>query len=211
MIDSFFTNALAQKILPAIVFNREEDALPVAEAFLEAGLRVMEVPFRTPAAPQVVSRVRKTFPEMFTGAGTLLTAAAMQQAIDAGAQFGLSAGFRPAVCEEAIQRNFPFIPGVMTSSEIEQAAAMGLLFQKVFPIHLIGGANYIKAIQEPYKQLGVQFIPMGGISTSNCKEYLQLPSVVAVGGSWLAPKDLIERQDFRAIEKIVKEVLALVS
>lgn len=211
MNDGLLIKVLAKKIVPAIVFNEARKALPTAEAFLKAGLNVLEVPFRTPAAPDAVRLIRKNFPEMYVGAGTLLSSALLQQAVDAGAQFGLSAGFRPAICEEAIRQELPFIPGVMTSSEIEQAAAMGLLVQKVFPIHLIGGVNYIKAVQEPYQQLGVQFIPMGGINTRNFKEYLELRTVVAVGGSWLAPKEMIEQSNFKAIESTVKEVLALIN
>jgi 2-dehydro-3-deoxyphosphogluconate aldolase/(4S)-4-hydroxy-2-oxoglutarate aldolase len=211
MSDILLRNILSKKILPAIVFNDEEDAVRVAAVFLEAGLNVIEVPFRTPAAPEAIARIRKTFPEMYTGAGTLLSPVAVQQAIYAGAQFGLSAGLRPSVCEKALEKDFPFIPGVMTSSEIEQAAAMGLHFQKVFPINLIGGADYIKAIQEPYEQLGVQFIPMGGINSSNMKEYLQLRTVVAVGGSWIAPKELIAQKNFKGIEPIVRKALALIN
>lgn len=210
MNDSLLKKIVAKKILPAIVFHDAEDAVRVAAVFLEAGLNVIEVPFRTPAALEAISRIRKSFPEMYTGAGTLLSAVTLQQAIDAGAQFGLSAGLRPSVCEKALEKDFPFIPGVMTSSEIEQAAAMGLLFQKVFPVNLIGGANYIKAVQEPYEQLGVQFIPMGGINTSNMKEYLQLRTVKAVGGSWVAPKEMIEQKNYKAIESKVKEALALI-
>lgn len=207
-MNEFLTKALSKKILPAIVFNNDENALPVAEAFLKAGLNVIEIPFRTTAAADAVSAIRKNFPEMYTGAGTLLTETLMQKAMDAGAQFGLSAGFNPAICDAAKKKKFPFIPGVMTPSEIELAADLGFTFQKVFPINQLGGPAYIKAVQEPYEQLGVKFVPMGGINISNIKDYLNLRTVIAVGGSWVASKEMIEQRNYKAIEATVKEALA---
>ena len=201
--------ALSKKILPVIVIKNADDALHVAEAFLKAGLNIMEVPMRTPAAVNAIKNIRNSFPEMYTGAGTLLTKELMQQAIDAGAQFGLSAGLNLSICEEAKQLNFPFIPGVMTPSEIDLAAMHGFTIQKVFPVNQIGGADYIKAVQEPYAQLGVQFIPMGGINDSNMRRYLQLETVIAVGGSWVATKEIIEQKRFSEIEALVTAALTM--
>lgn len=200
--------ALVKKILPVIVFNNADDALYVAEAFLKTGLNIMEVPMRTIAAPKAIENIRKHFPGMYLGAGTLLTKELLQQSINAGAQFGLSAGLNLSICEEAKRLNFPFIPGVMTPSEIDMAAMHGFNVQKVFPVNMLGGDAYIKAVQEPYAQLGVQFIPMGGINASNMHHYLQLQTVIAVGGSWLAPKELIVQKKFAAIETLVTEALA---
>jgi len=164
---------------------------------------------RTTAAPKAIENIRRHFPEMYLGAGTLLTKELMQQAIEAGAQFGLSAGLNLSICDEAKQLNFPFIPGVMTPSEIDTAAMHGLEIQKVFPVNQIGGADYIKAVQEPYAQLGVHFIPMVGINASNMQRYLQLQTVIAVGGSWVAPKEMIVQKKFAAIEALVAEALAI--
>lgn len=201
--------ALSKKILPVIVFYNADDALYVAEAFLKAGLNIMEVPMRTSAAPQAIENIRKHFPAMHLGAGTLLTKDLLQQAINAGAQFGLSAGLNLSICEEAKRLKFPFVPGVMTPSEIDMAALQGFDIQKVFPVNQIGGADYIKAVQEPYAQLGVQFIPMGGINVSNMQQYLQLQTVIAVGGSWVAPKEMIVQKKFTEIEVLVSEALAI--
>src|SRR5262245_17534761 len=128
-----FTKAWQQRILPAITFSSSEDALPVAEAVVKSGLRVMEIPFRTASAGKAVTAIRSISPELCVGAGTLLTIAQLLKAIQAGAQFGLSPGFNPTIYKEAHQAGFPFIPGVMTPSEIECAAEMGYTVLKLFP------------------------------------------------------------------------------
>ena len=199
--------ALQQKILPAIVFYSEENILPVAEAFLNAGLNVIEVPARTSVALNAVSTIRKTFPEMFVGAGTLLSTTSINDAINAGAQFGLSSSLNTKVCSEATEKNFPFIPGVMTPSEIELAYELGYDIQKLFPASQIGGASFLKAMLGPYEQLNIQFIPMGGINVSNMHEYHQLKNVIAVGGSWLASKQMMLDRNYKGIEETVKHAL----
>ena len=199
--------ALQQKILPAIVFYSEENILPVAEAFLNGGLHVIEVPARTSVALHAVSAIRKTFPEMFVGAGTLLSTTSINDAINAGAQFGLSSSLNTKVCSEATEKNFPFIPGVMTPSEIELAYELGYDIQKLFPASQIGGASFLKAMLGPYEQLNIQFIPMGGINVSNMHEYHQLKNVIAVGGSWLASQQMMKEKNYKGIEETVRHAL----
>ena len=206
-MNNFLIKALQQKILPAIVFHNEEDVLPVVEAFLNGGLNVMEVPVRTPVALNAVSAIRKTFPEMLVGAGTLLTTTSMNDAINAGAQFGLSSSLNTKVCNEAKQNKFPFIPGVMTPSEIELAFELGYNIQKLFPASQIGGASFLKAMLGPYEQLNIKFVPMGGINVSNMREYHQLKNVIAVGGSWLASKQMMKEKNYKGIEETVKHAL----
>ena len=206
-MNDFLIKALQQKILPAIVFRNEEDVLPVAEAFLNGGLNVIEVPARTSVALNAVSAIRKKFPEMFVGAGTLLTTSLMSDAINAGAQFGLSSSLNTKVCNEAKQKKFPFIPGVMTPSEIELAYELGYDIQKLFPASQIGGASFLKAMLGPYDQLEIKFVPMGGINVSNMREYHQLKNVIAVGGSWLASKQMMEEKNYKGIEETVKHAL----
>ena len=206
-MNDFLIKALQQKILPAIVFRNEENVLPVAEAFLNGGLNVIEVPARTSVALNAVSAIRKKFPEMFVGAGTLLTTSLMSDAINAGAQFGLSSSLNTKVCDEAKQKNFPFIPGVMTPSEIELAYELGYDIQKLFPASQIGGASFLKAMLGPYDQLEIKFVPMGGINVSNMREYHQLKNVIAVGGSWLASKQMMEEKNYKGIEETVKHAL----
>ena len=198
---------LQQKILPAIVFYKEEHVLPVAEAFLNGGLNVIEVPVRTSVALNAVTVIRKNFPEMFVGAGTLLTTTLLNDAINAGAQFGLSSSLNTKVCNGARQKKFPFIPGVMTPSEIELAYELGYDIQKLFPASQIGGASFLKAMFGPYDQLNIKFIPMGGINVANMHEYHQLKNVIAVGGSWLASKQMMDEKNYTGIEETVKHAL----
>jgi len=206
-MNDFLVRALQKKILPAIVFHNEENVLPVAEAFSNGGLRVIEIPVRTTVALNAVSTIRKSFPEMFVGAGTLLTTILLNDAINAGAQFGLSSSLNNKVCNEARQKKFPFIPGVMTPSEIELAYELGYDIQKLFPASQIGGASFLKAMLGPYDQLNIKFIPMGGINVSNMHEYHQLKNVIAVGGSWLASKQMMDEKNYKGIEETVKHAL----
>ena len=207
MKNELLHSALSQRILPAVTFSSADEALPVAEAMLRGGLRVMEVTFRSSAAAEAVSIIRKNLPEMYVGAGTLLSATQLKQAMDAGAQFGLAPGFNPAVCKKAFDNHFPFIPGVMTPSEIESAAEMGFEILKLFPASQLGGVHFLKAIQDPYQSLQIKFIPMGGVSLNNMNEYLQLKNVIAVGGSWLTKNEFIKAGQFDKITESVKEAL----
>jgi 2-dehydro-3-deoxyphosphogluconate aldolase / (4S)-4-hydroxy-2-oxoglutarate aldolase len=207
MENGLLYTALSQRILPAVTFSSAYEALPVAEAMLRGGLRVMEVTFRTAAAAEAVSIIRKNLPEIFIGAGTLLSPAQLKQAMDAGAQFGLAPGFNKAVCQEALDHHFPFIPGVMTASEIESAADMGFGILKLFPASVLNGVLFLKALEEPYQSLQIMFIPMGGVSLNNMNEYLDLKNVMAVGGSWLTKGEFIKAGQFDKITESVKEAL----
>jgi len=203
-------DALQQKLLPAVTFSAAEDALPLAEAFLAAGLFVLEIPFRTAVAAEAVTIIRKAFPEMIVGAGTLLTTAQLQQSINAGAQFGLSPGFNPTISAAANKLEFPFIPGVMTPSEIELAFEAGFEVQKLFPAEQLGGISFLKALLGPYDQLGVQFIPMGGVNVANANLYASQKNVIALGGSWLATPELLAAKQFKQIQENVRIALDLV-
>lgn len=207
MDNGFLHTALKQRILPAVTFSTADEALPVAEAMLRGGLHVMEVTFRTTAASGAIAIIRKNFPEMYVGAGTLLSSLQLQQAMDTGAQFGLAPGFNPAICKNALDHRFPFIPGVMSPSEIESAAEMGFKILKLFPASQLGGVDFLKAMQDPYQSLQIKFIPMGGVSIHNMNEYLQLENVVAVGGSWLTKAEFIRTAQFDKITESVKEAL----
>jgi 2-dehydro-3-deoxyphosphogluconate aldolase/(4S)-4-hydroxy-2-oxoglutarate aldolase len=197
-----------QKILPAVTFTDAAEALPVTEALLKGGLSIMEVALRTPDAFKAIGSIAKNFPEMKLGAGTVLHVLQLKQAIDAGAGFGLSPSLNISVLEEASKNNFPFIPGVMTPSEIETAHAAGFSIQKLFPASSIGGVSFLKAMQGPYAHLNVHFIPMGGVNLQNMSEYLLLTNVIAVGGSWLASPELISQKNYAAIEENARQALA---
>lgn len=201
MLSSIFKNQL----LPAVTLPDADRALHLAEAYLEADLDVMEVTFRTPAAAPAISAIAREYPEMNIGAGTILSAGNLKAAADAGAKFGLSPGFNQRVTAKALEMGFPFIPGVMTPSEIEIAYAQGFELLKLFPIKSVGGSDYIKALEGPYGHTDLQFIPMGGVNRQNMKAYLDHKSVLAVGGSWLSPSSLIRQKDFEGITEIVRE------
>jgi len=210
MIDPIIKKALLQGILPAVTLQSDDDAIPVADALLEAGLRCMEITFRTDAAASAIRRVRNERPAMQVGAGTLLGKEDIQHAIDAGASFGLAPGFNPAIASYATSQQFSFIPGVFTPSEIEQAMTAGFTLLKLFPIEQAGGCNFLKAIHAPYAAKGLQLIPMGGVTLSNMREYLGQPNVIAIGGSWITDKKLIESKDYNAIKVAAQAALAQV-
>jgi len=203
--------ALQQKILPAVTFTSAAEVLQVTEALYRGGLRVMEVTFRTGVAAEAIQMIRKEFPDIYIGAATLLSTAQVREAIEAGAQFGLAPGFNPAICDYTIKNNFPFIPGVMTPSETEVAAEKGFTILKLFPAAQIGGQAFLKALYQVYTQMQIQFIPMGGVSLQNMQEYLQQKNVIAVGGSWLASRDLISSGQFSRITEQVTEALQQIS
>jgi 2-dehydro-3-deoxyphosphogluconate aldolase/(4S)-4-hydroxy-2-oxoglutarate aldolase len=210
MIQADLKKILQQKILPAINIEDAEHVLPVTEKLLHAGLNVMEIQFRTQNAAAAIEAVRRNFPEMNIGAGTLLSVEQLNTAIDAGAQFGLSPSLNKTICNKAKQLEFSFIPGVMTPSEIEFAHELGYTVLKLFPAAQLGGAAFLKAMLGPYEQLNVQFIPMGGVNQKNMLEYLKLKNVIALGGSWLATKELISNKNFTAIYNNVVEAMKIV-
>ncbi|MDX9880568.1 MAG: bifunctional 4-hydroxy-2-oxoglutarate aldolase/2-dehydro-3-deoxy-phosphogluconate aldolase [Prolixibacteraceae bacterium] len=198
----------SKRVLPAVTFDRAEDAEPTAGAFLKAGLDVMEIPFRTDVAVRCIRELVKNVPEMHVGAGTIITKEQIHMARDSGAEFGLAPGFNPKVVEEAIKIDFPFIPGVMTPSELELAFELGCNLLKLFPISQIGGTQFVKAILGPYKHLNLRFIPMGGIAQENMKGYLDFNEVAAVGGSWMATTKQIVEKDFKTIQENVSKSLS---
>ncbi|MCW9708132.1 bifunctional 4-hydroxy-2-oxoglutarate aldolase/2-dehydro-3-deoxy-phosphogluconate aldolase [Fodinibius salsisoli] len=204
MLSTFFK----KRLLPAVTLPDAECALHLAEAYLEADLNVMEVTFRTPAAATAISVIAKEYPEIHIGAGTILSVKNLKAAANAGAEFGLAPGFNPSITDKAIELDFPFIPGVMTPSEIERAFTAGFKVLKVFPIKSVGGANYLKALEGPYAHTDLQFIPMGGVTHQNMNAYLNHQSVLAVGGSWLSPSNLIQNREFKSITKVVRESIS---
>jgi 2-dehydro-3-deoxyphosphogluconate aldolase/(4S)-4-hydroxy-2-oxoglutarate aldolase len=205
MLRSIFTH----KLMPAITLRFAEDALPVTEALLGGGLDVMEITFRTPAAPKAIELVRKKFPEMNVGAGTLLNTDQINEAIGAGAFFGVAPGLNEAVVLAAAEKKIPFIPGIVTASELERSLALNCDVVKVFPCDLSGGISLIKALQAPYAHTGVKFIPMGGINLSNLDQYASLEIVLAAGGSWIASKDMIDQKEWSGIKENARRSIAI--
>jgi len=178
-------------VIPVIAIESPEAALPMADALIEGGLAVAEITFRTEAAAEVIKVLKKERPELLLGAGTILSVENMLKAQEYGAEFGVSPGLNPAIVKKAKETGFSFFPGVMTPSEIDEGLSFGIKLLKYFPSEASGGIKMLKAVSAPYAHLGVQFIPTGGINMSNLEEYLSLPQVLVVGGTWIAKKDVL--------------------
>jgi 2-dehydro-3-deoxyphosphogluconate aldolase/(4S)-4-hydroxy-2-oxoglutarate aldolase len=198
----------AGRIVPVVVIEDAAVAVDLGDALLDAGLRVIEITFRTAAAAKAIAALASQRPDMLVGAGTLLTAENIKQAVDAGAKFGVAPGLNERTVSAAQQAGLDFAPGVATPSEVECALSLGCKVLKFFPAEQAGGANMLKALEGPYGHTGVQFVPTGGISAANMKSYLALKCVAAIGGSWFVDKKLIAAHDWKAINQLTREALA---
>ena len=187
-------------VIPVIAIESIDYALPLADALIEGGLPVIEITFRTKAAAGVIELLTRKRPQLLIGAGTLLKPENVDAAKTAGAKFGVAPGLNPDIVSCAREVGLPFFPGVATPSDIEQAMALGCSCLKYFPAEALGGVNLLKALQGPYTHTGVRFIPTGGISENNLENYLALPTVCAVGGTWIAKIDDLEAGRWEAIQ-----------
>lgn len=195
-------------IIPVVVLNDAKDAEPLAEALVKGGLPCAEVTFRTAAAEECIKLMSKKFPEMFVGAGTVLTTEQVDRAIGAGAKFIVSPGFNPKVVEYCIKNNYPICPGIMTPTELEMALGFGLDVVKFFPAENAGGLKMIKAMAAPYTMM--KFMPTGGINATNVRDYLACDKILACGGSWMVKGDLVKEGNFAEIEKLTREAAEIV-
>lgn len=199
---------LKRPVIPVIVIDNANDAEPLAEALLKGGMDVIEVTCRTAAAPEALARIKKAFPEMLLGAGTVVTPDQAKMCIDTGISFGLAPGLNPDTVKFFQDNKTLFIPGVMTPSEIEQGLSLGCKMLKFFPAGAAGGINMLKNLAAPYGPLGVKFCPTGGVNLDNMNEWLSLPVVSAIGGSWLATQKQIADKQWDVITDQVKAALA---
>jgi 2-dehydro-3-deoxyphosphogluconate aldolase/(4S)-4-hydroxy-2-oxoglutarate aldolase len=195
-------------LVPIIEIPDPEFALPLADALVEGGLPCAEITFRTEDAATALATMARLRPDMLVGAGTVLSVDQVDRALDSGARFLVSPGFNPTVVEYALGEGAMILPGICTPSEIEMARLRGLDTVKFFPAEAAGGAKYIKALTAPYRS--IRFIPTGGIDITSLKGYLSIPQVVAVGGSWMAPRHLIHDRQFAEIARRTREAVELV-
>jgi 2-dehydro-3-deoxyphosphogluconate aldolase/(4S)-4-hydroxy-2-oxoglutarate aldolase len=193
-------------VIPVLVLDDVATARPLAEALVAGGLPVLEVTLRTPVALDVISEMAKVEGGV-VGAGTLLTPQDVKNAVDAGATFGVSPGATDTLLEACEAADLPLLPGAATSSEVMRLLERGYRVQKFFPAEANGGAPALKAIGAPLPQ--VKFCPTGGVSPKNAPIYLGLSNTLCVGGSWVAPKDLIAAKDWSAIKALAAEAAAL--
>ena len=187
------------RLVPVIVIDEPEKAVPLADALVAGGLPCAEVTFRTAGAAEAIRRMADAHPDMLIGAGTVLTPQQAKQAREAGARFVVSPGLNPVVVDYCLEQEIPIYPGVCTPTEIEAGLQRGLQVLKFFPAEPAGGLAYLKAISAPYSM--VEFIPTGGINAEKLSTYLSFRSVLACGGSWMAPADWIKAGDFERIRE----------
>ena len=192
-------------IVPVIVIDREDQAVPLARALVKGGLSVLEVTFRTEAAAAAIAAIRRDVPEAVVGAGTLLTVDQLCAAKRAGAAFGVAPGFDPAIVDEAKSQMLPFCPGIATASELSQALTAGCRTVKFFPAEAAGGVKMIKNLLGAFRFTGVKFMPTGGVSAANLADYLAVPEVLCCGGTWVVPKAALAAGDYETITRLAAE------
>ena len=197
-------------IIPVIVIEDEEKAVPLAQALVKGGLPVLEVTFRTKAAAGSIARIKAEVPGAILGAGTLLTPQMVKDAKAAGAVFGVAPGFDPAVIAAAKEVGLPMVPGIATASELSQALTAGVPMVKFFPAEAAGGVKMIKNLLGAFRFTGVKFMPTGGVKPENVSDYLAVPEIVCCGGTWIVPKDALAAGDYATIEKLAAEAAEIV-
>ena len=210
-----FDSSLLQRIekcgiIAVLTVNRVEDAVPLARAVLAGGVEVMELTLRTPVAMDALRAIKSAVPEMIAGVGTILTPEQVKEAADAGAAFGVSPGLNPRVVKAARAAGLSFGPGVLTPSEVELAVELGCKLLKFFPAEPSGGLTYLKAMVSPFAHLGLKFIPLGGIDAKNMASFLSDPNIAALGGSWLAPRNLIKARAWEKIADLAAEAAGII-
>ena len=194
-------------VVPVIVIHDLAKALPLAQALHEAGLRVLEITLRTPCAWEAIEMLRKNFPDMFIGAGTLRHPDQVRRVIHAGAQFAVSPGYGSVLAEVCNREGLALLPGIASAGELMQANRDGFYFVKLFPAEAIGGQKLIQSLASPFAE--TMFCPTGGINAVKAADYLALANVACVGGSWMLPADAIEAGDWARIRALASAAQSL--
>nr|WP_296006746.1 bifunctional 4-hydroxy-2-oxoglutarate aldolase/2-dehydro-3-deoxy-phosphogluconate aldolase [uncultured Blautia sp.] len=194
-------------VVPVVVLEDVKDAAPLAKALVEGGLPCAEVTFRTAAAEESIRIMATEYPDMFVGAGTVLTIEQVDRAVAAGAKFIVSPGFDPEIVDYCLEKEIPVFPGCITPSEVAQAVKRGLKVVKFFPAEQFGGVATIKAMAAPY--VGLKFMPTGGVSAKNLESYLSCDKIIACGGSWMVKGDLVKAGKFDEIKNLTEEAVKL--
>ena len=196
----------AGPVVPVLVINDVEKAVPLAKALMEGGIKVLEVTLRTPAALDVIKRIADEVPDSLIGAGTVTNAQQLKAVVEAGAKFAISPGMTADLLKAGMDAEIPLIPGISSTSDLMKGKDAGYTHMKFFPAEASGGVKAIKSISGPFPD--ITFCPTGGIGPDNYNEYLALNNVKCVGGSWLAPDDAIESGDWARITQLAKEAVA---
>lgn len=199
------------KIIPVLAIEKIEDGIKICELLNKCGLKAAEITFRTAAAEEIIREASRLFPEMLIGAGTILTVKDLHTAFEAGAKFAVAPGFNPTVVKAAVKSGYAFFPGISCPSQVEQAFELGVRVMKFFPAEAAGGLGMLKSIIAPYRHLGIQFMPTGGIKPSNIMNYLEIPEVLGAGGTWLASTTEMNDGQWEAIEEKIKAAVRMLS
>ena len=194
-------------VVPVVVLDDVKDAEKLADALVGGGLPCAEVTFRTAAAEESIRIMTEKYPDMLVGAGTVLTTEQVDKAVAAGAKFIVSPGFDAEIVDYCLDKNIPILPGVISPSEAAQAVKRGLSVVKFFPAEQYGGVTTIKALAAPYTML--KFMPTGGVSVKNLKDYLSCYKIICCGGSWMVKGDMIKSGEFDKIKQMTKEAVEL--
>ena len=194
-------------VIPVIVINKVEDAVPMAEALLAGGIRVLEVTLRSSCALQAMEQIAKHVPDAILGSGTVRNLKDAQASLDAGCKFAVSPGYTSELGNFSREIGLPLLPGVSTGSEIMTANADGYYFLKLFPAVAVGGINLLKGFAGPFGD--VKFCPTGGVTVDSAPQFLALPNVVVCGGTWLTPADAVANKDWAKITQLAKEASAI--
>ena len=190
-------------VVPVVVLEKAEDAIPTAKAMLAGGVDTMEITFRTACAPEAIKAVAENCPEVLVGAGTIINLEQCKLAVSMGARFIVSPGYSEEIVSWCVENNIPVTPGCVTPTEIMAAVNHGLKVIKFFPANVYGGLNAMKNLSAPF--VGLKFLPTGGVNTANIREYIDAPFVHAVGGSWVCPKAEIAAGNFEKITQLCRE------
>ena len=205
-----WTRLRDEGVIAVLTVDRVAHAVPLARALVDGGLGILELTMRTPVAVEAVGEIQRHVPEAVVGIGTIISSAQATEAAAAGAVFGVAPGLNPQVVRAARDRNLPFIPGVVTPSEVERAVDLGCRVLKFFPAEASGGLTYLKSMATPYDHLDLRYVPLGGINAGNLRAYLKDPRILAVGGSWIATRTLIAAEDWATITANAREARAIV-
>jgi 2-dehydro-3-deoxyphosphogluconate aldolase / (4S)-4-hydroxy-2-oxoglutarate aldolase len=194
-------------VIPVVTIERERDAVPLARALFEGGLPAVEVTLRTPAAAAAIAAIAGALPQIIVGTGTVQRAADVAAATHAGARFLVSPGLTPELAASALATDLPYLPGVATPSEVMAARALGICVMKLFPAEALGGIAWLRALAPVFP--GILFCPTGGITEAGAGDYLALPNVAMVGGSWMAPREAIAAGDWGRVRRLAERAAAI--
>ncbi len=199
------------KVIAVLQIDSLENVSPLCETLINEGINVIELALRTNVSQKAAELILKNFPQILVGLGTVINEDQVRFALDSGVNFAVSPGCNPKIIDLAFKNNLPFFPGISSPSDIEISVDHGCKILKFFPAENLGGINYLNSINTPYNHLNLKYIPLGGINLSNVKNYLNSELVLGIGGSWIAPRNLINQKKWNDISSNAKEITKLVS